>query len=130
MKKGDVFKLSYLISDSLYQSFVNTFNDRNPLHISDLYAQEKGFKTRVMHGNILGGFLSHFIGEGLPIKNVVLQSQEIKYMKPVYENTRLTLIAEIEDIYESVNTIEFKYHFLNEENNKIAKGKIQIGILT
>jgi len=129
MKKADVFNQSYVVSDVLYQSFTDLFNDKNPLHINDEYAKSNGFNAKVMHGNILCGFLSHFIGECLPIKNVVLQCQDIKFMKPVYMNDTLVLVAEVEDVYDSVNTIEFKYHFLNSENNKIAKGKIQIGVL-
>jgi acyl dehydratase len=38
------------------------------LHIDDDYARSKGFKQKVMHGNILCGFLSRFVGELLPVK--------------------------------------------------------------
>jgi 3-hydroxybutyryl-CoA dehydratase len=129
MNKGDVFTCSFKVSHDIYKGFIKTFNDRNPLHTDEKFAAGKGFKEKVMHGNILNGFLSFFIGECLPSKNVLIQTQEIKYLKPVYMNDQLTLCAEIEDVYESVNTIDFKYYFENQNKLKVAKGKIQIGLL-
>jgi 3-hydroxybutyryl-CoA dehydratase len=130
MNKGDVFTCSFKVSPDTYEGFISVFKDKNPLHTNDKFAVGKGFKEKVMHGNILNGFLSYFIGECLPIKDVLIQTQEIKFMKPVYVNDQLTLCAEIEDIYESVSTVEFKYYFENQDKVKVARGKIQIGLLT
>ena len=129
MNKGDIFKNKFKISKNIYDGFIKLFDDKNPLHTDEVFAQSKGFKSRVMHGNILGGFLSYFIGECLSTKNVIIHSQEIKYFKPVYLNELVSLNAEIIGIYKSVNVIEFKFYFENEQSNKIAKGKIQIGII-
>jgi 3-hydroxybutyryl-CoA dehydratase len=129
MQIGDKFNAEFLVNDEVYNGFINLFKDQNPLHTNKNFANEKGFDNKVMHGNILNGFLSFFIGECLPIKNVIIQRQEIKFIQPVFLNSKINLIAEIADIFESVNTIEFKYFFQNELNKKVASGKIQIGIL-
>jgi 3-hydroxybutyryl-CoA dehydratase len=128
-KKGDQFKLEFAVTQSVHSSFIQTFGDRNPLHTDEEFAKSKGFKGRVMHGNILGGFLSFFIGESLPLKNVIIHSQEIKYFNPVYMDDTVLFTAEVNDVYESVNTIEFKFIFENREKTRLAKGKIQIGII-
>jgi len=130
MNKGDLFTCTFKVSPDIYQGFISLFKDTNPLHTDEKFAVSKGFTSKVMHGNILNGFLSYFIGECLPVKDVLIQTQEIKYLKPVYMNDQLTLCAEIEDIYESVNTIDFKYYFENQDKVKVARGKIQIGLLT
>jgi 3-hydroxybutyryl-CoA dehydratase len=129
MKKGDLFSYKFLVSEETYQGFIHLFKDRNPLHTDAAFAVQKGFQAEVMHGNILNGFISWFVGEGLPDKNVIIQSQEIKYALPVYKNDELILQAEITDIFESVNMVEFKYYFQNSSGKKVAKGKIQIGII-
>ena len=129
MNKGDLFLHEFVITDKIYKSFIEIFNDENPLHTDNSFAKQKGFDSKVMHGNILGGFLSYFIGECLPLKNVIIHSQEIKYLNPVYLNDHLYFNAEISDIFESVNAIEFKFAFNNQSKQKIAKGKIQIGII-
>jgi acyl-CoA thioesterase FadM len=81
-----------------------------------------------MHGNILNGFVSYFIGECLPTKNVIIHSQEIQFKNAVYLNDELQFKSEIIGIYESVNAIEFKFDFKNKEGKTVAKGKIQIGL--
>ena len=129
MNKGDLFTCTFKVSPDIYQGFISLFKDTNPLHTDEKFAVSKGFTTKVMHGNILNGFLSYFIGECLPVKDVLIQTQEIKYLKPVYINEQLTLHAEIEEVYESVNTIEFKYFFENQDKVKVARGKIQLGLL-
>lgn len=129
MKKGDKFQYSFKITDETYNGFISIFNDKNPLHTSHDFATEKGFDSKVMHGNILNGFVSYFIGECLPIKNVVIQTQEIKYIKPTYLNDELLFSAEIIDVFESVKMVEIKFVFKNKKEAKVATGKINIGIL-
>jgi 3-hydroxybutyryl-CoA dehydratase len=129
MNKGDLFTQSFNVTSGIYEGFISVFSDMNPLHTDEKFAVGKGFNSRVMHGNILNGFLSYFIGECLPVKEVLIQTQEIKFLKPVYLNDVLTLHATIYDVYESVNTIDFKYFFENQDKIKVARGTIQIGLL-
>ena len=82
-----------------------------------------------MHGNILNGFISYFVGECLPTKRVIIHSQEIKFKNAVYVNDELFFKASVLGIYESVNAVEFKYEFRNLINKVVAKGNFQIGIL-
>ena len=81
-----------------------------------------------MHGNILNGFLSYFIGECLPTKDVIILSQQINYNKPVYLNDNLEFEAEVAEVYESVNVIKFKFLFKNSIGTIVAKGNFQIGL--
>lgn len=129
LKEGDIIEKIFTVSDEVYQGFISVFNDRNPLHTDEAYAIEKGFKSRVMHGNILGGFLSYLIGECLPEKNIIIHSQEIRYRRPVYLHDKLKLTAEVIQVSESVKTIEIKFQFENQDNVKVALGKIQIGYI-
>lgn len=126
---GAKFTHAFVVSDAVYSGFIQTFNDRNPYHVSDDAARAKGFAGKIMHGNILNGFLSYFIGECLPVKTVVIQSQEIKFHKPVYLNDTVTLNAEVADFHESVRTAEIIFSFTNQQNVKVARGKMFIGLL-
>lgn len=129
LHKGDSFTRQFVVSPSVYDGFMQTFNDRNPYHVSDATAQAAGFAGKIMHGNILNGFLSYFVGECLPVKTVVIQSQEIKFHKPVYLNDTVTLHAEVADFHESVRTAVITFHFLNQNNIKVAKGRLLVGLL-
>jgi len=126
---GDKFERRFVVSDEVYNGFIHIFADTNPLHTDEAFAQKKGFKGRVMHGNILNGFLSYFIGECLPDKNVIIHAQQIQFKNPVYLNDELLFQAQIINVSESVGAIEFKFTFKNADAKVVAKGEIQIGLL-
>jgi len=126
---SDTFTCSFLMTESLHLGFIGLFEDRNTLHVDDAFAITKGFKGKVMHGNILGGFLSYFIGECLPTKDVIIHSQEIQYKHAVYLNDILTFEAKVCGVHESVKSVEFKFVLRNGECKIVSKGIFQIGLL-
>lgn len=126
MKIGDRFQSQFLVTPEIYEGFISLFNDRNPLHVDTAFARKAGFKDRVMHGNILGGFLSHFVGELLPLKEVALVSQNIRFRNPVYLNDRLELRMLVSAVSEATNILEFQFEFLKEDGVKSATGALQI----
>jgi len=130
MQEGSKYIHHFTVTRQVYEHFIAMSGDRNPLHTDAPFARSRGFKDVVMHGNILNGFVSYFIGECLPVKNVVIHAQGIKYPLPVYMDDELEFNAEITGFYESVNTYEFKFFFRNAAGKKVAKGDIQIGLLT
>ena len=129
LSKGVRITHIFLVSESVYTGFMSTFADRNPYHVDDEIARAKGFKRRIMHGNILCGFLSYFVGQCLPTSNVVIQSETIAFHKPVYLGDELSFEAEVTDFFESVNTAEIRFQFVNQSGAKVAKGNLSIGLL-
>lgn len=129
MKVGESIGHSFAVTDKIYQGFIDIFDDRNPMHVNDQYAIDQGYKSAILHGNILNGFLSYFVGECLPQKNVVIISQKISYHNPFFVGDQLRLEAKLKDMIESVNVQIFKYVFKNEADKLIAKGEIQVKIL-
>ena len=129
LKPGDAFTRDFAVTAEVHSGFVALFGDRNPLHVDPAFARGKGFASEVMHGNILNGFLSFFVGECLPIKNVILQSQEIQYRKPVYLGETLTLRAEVVDVSPAVGSAGLRFTFVDRSGQKVANGKLQLGVL-
>lgn len=127
MITGNKYHHDFKVSEEVYAGFLDTFHDHNSLHTNKEFAVSKGFQDIVMHGNILNGFLSYFIGQLLPSEHVIIMQQEISFHLPVYLNDVLSFSAIIVGIYESVGGIEFKFDFKNATGKKVAKGKILIG---
>src|SRR5689334_7965499 len=94
------FSHYFTVDKKVYSVFIDTFKDRNPLHVDTDYARKKGFQEKVMHGAILTGFLSYFIGEAWPEKNVIVHSYNIQYVSPVYLDDQLHFKASIVDFSE------------------------------
>lgn len=130
---NQTYEEEFCVSEETYNGSIQLFQDKNPLHTDEAFAVSMGFKGKVMHGNILNGFISYFVGECLPAKNVIIHTQEIQFKNPVYLNDILHFKACVTGIFESVNAVEFKFEFCKPlELNKykvVAKGKFQIGIL-
>ncbi len=129
MKQGDSFLKEYVVTNEVYTGFREIFSDHNPLHTDKAFAKEHGMPEVVMHGNILNGFLSNFIGEALPVKNVVIHTQSINFYKPVFLNDVLTLHAEIAEVHEAVKTYLFKFIFRKPSGERVSKGTVQIGLI-
>ena len=132
VSQSSTIRHSYKITQEVYDSFQRCSNDLNPLHTDQAYAIDKGFQGCVMYGNILNAFISHFVGMLLPVKEVMIQSQDIFFHKPVYLNDNIQLEATVEQVSEAVNVIIYKLKFrryIEDKVELVAKGHVQIGLL-
>ena len=120
------FQNEFEITSDIYLGFKAAYKDFNPIHVDVDLAKSYGFEDKVMYGNILNGFLSYFVGEMLPDKNVMIISQSINYHNPFFLNNKLTLKAIVVDIHTTFKILDIKYIFMNQDQLKIAKGKIQV----
>ncbi|MFO0587263.1 MAG: MaoC/PaaZ C-terminal domain-containing protein [Polyangiaceae bacterium] len=119
----------YSITDSVYQCLVGPFGDVSPLHVDDAYAKERGFEGRVMHGAILNGFLSHFVGVHFPGKPAILQSVNIQYKSPSFLGDSVRIDAKVAQKVEAVRAIVLEVTFTNTARSKVvAKAKVQVGV--
>jgi acyl dehydratase len=125
--------VKYEVSPEIYYSFQRVSSDYNPLHTDEAYATAHGFASRVMYGNILNAFVSHFVGMTLPTRDVIIQSQDLNYHKPVYLHDRLELQYALDSYSEAANSITFKLKFYKQTEAKpqlVAKGHVSVGLLT
>jgi 3-hydroxybutyryl-CoA dehydratase len=128
IKKGDTFKERFKITEDLRNGFIELFSARAPIHTDANFAKKRKYKSYLIHGNVLSGFISHFVDECLPDKNVMCYAQNIKFNNPVYVNDELLFQAEVKDVHESVNIAEIEFTFENDEKVLVAKGNLMVGI--
>lgn len=123
---------TYKVTPDVYYNFQCCSNDLNPLHTDMEYVSSKGFPGLVMYGNILNAFVSHFVGMLLPSREVMIQSQDISFHKPVFLNDEILLEAGIDAVSEAVNIVRYKFKFRRIGDGKqelVAKGHVQVGLL-
>ena len=128
IKEGDKFVHEFRITPEISDLFIKLSQDKNPLHIDDNFSISKGFKSKVIHGNIQNCFLSYFVGEIFPIKEVVILSQSIRFKNPVYENDILFFDSKIVNFVESIQVYEFKFKFQNL-NSIVSQGNLMIKVI-
>jgi 3-hydroxybutyryl-CoA dehydratase len=125
---GQSWNHEWVISKTLVQNFLTLSKDYNPIHTSSSHAKSKGYEDKIVHGNILSCFISYFIGELLPLKDVVIIGQKIKYKNAFYINDVIKLNAIITKYSSSVKFAQFEFNFIKNDL-QIASGNIQIKIL-
>lgn len=132
VEKSQAIEVTYHVTPDIYFGFQRISSDYNPLHTDEAFAKSKGFPERVMYGNILNGFVSHFVGMALPSRDVMIQTQDIQFRKPVYLNDTILLKSEIETVSDAVEIINYKlkfYRVAEPKNVLVASGHVQIGTL-
>jgi 3-hydroxybutyryl-CoA dehydratase len=126
---GMVAEENYLISSKIYEGFLSTFEDYSPIHIDENEAHERGFAGRVMHGAILNGFLSHFVGMTLPGAESLLLSADIRYLSPSYLGDKIRLRGEIMQKLDTHRVIVLNAQFTNLTRDVLAaSGRVQVKI--
>jgi acyl dehydratase len=74
----------YTISPVVYARFMEAFEDVSPIHVDEAYARKRGFKGKVVHGAILNGFVSNFVGVHFPGRRALLLSVDLRFAHPSY----------------------------------------------
>ncbi len=120
----------YVISEEIYLAFIKGFKDTNSLHTDDIYAKNHGFNQKVMHGAILNGFLSHYIGITFPGKSAFLLSTDMGYTHPSYLNDEITIESKVIQKVDSQHIIVVAFKFFNQTQKQfVGRAKSQIRIL-
>jgi len=76
--EGQRETLDYALTPAVYQHFLDAFQDVSPIHVDEGYAKARGFAGRVMHGSLLNGFVSHFIGTWFPGRYSLLLGVDLR----------------------------------------------------
>lgn len=132
VEKSQTLEMTYHVTQEVYDAFQKCSNDFNPLHTDKEFATGKGFPECVMYGNILNAFVSHFVGMALPSPDVMIQTQDIQFRKPVWLGNEITIKACPEKVSAAVEIVNFKLKFYRsnaEKSELVATGHVQIGML-
>jgi 3-hydroxybutyryl-CoA dehydratase len=127
-KAGMIFKHAIKITDEVMREFADISGDYNKLHTDAEFCRNKGYKERVAYGNILGMLISALVGMKLPTENVMIISESIAFIKPVYVNDTVVLYAEAVNISPAVSIVDFSLSFTNQDKAKVGQGKLQIKV--
>jgi len=129
VRVGHTASQDYAITPAVYEAFLGAFDDRSPVHVDEGYARAAGFEGRVMHGAILNGFLSHFIGMRFPGARALLLSADIRYTQPSFLGDRIRLTATVTQKVESQRVLALNVAFHNETRGAtVARGRVQVGL--
>ena len=84
-----------------------------------------------MHGAILNGFLSHFVGMHFPGVRALLQSVELRFLRPCYlwDHLKLELkVVQKSNVGGGVLLTNVAFRNVTRGNAVAANGRVQIGL--
>ena len=90
--------ISQTITDADVKLFSDVSGDKNPVHISDEYAEKSRYKKRIAHGLMSASYFSAIFGTKLPGPGCVYVSQSLKFTRPVYIGDTVTATVVIKSI--------------------------------
>ncbi len=119
----------YIITPEVYQGFLDTFHDHSPVHVDEHFAKAQGFQGRVMHGTILNGFVSHFVGMHFPGRFSLVLSVDLRFSNPSYLGDSIHVEMVVSQKLDARNIIVLNATLSNITRNWLAaRGRIQVMI--
>lgn len=120
---------SIKVTNEKMEDFLRISGDNNPLHNDFEYAKSKGFQDRLVYGMLTSSFFSTLVGEYLPGKYCILHGIDIQFFNPVYIDNILTISGKVNYINEAYKQLEIKAVIINQDNTKISKATIKVGVM-
>ncbi len=80
---GQIETLSKTVSASDVVGFAEISGDRNPIHLSEHFAAQTPFGTRIAHGLYTASLISAVLGTRLPGPGAIYISQTLNFRAPV-----------------------------------------------
>jgi 3-hydroxybutyryl-CoA dehydratase len=120
---GDSASFSKTIAESDVYLYAGVTGDLNPAHINEEYAKKTFFKTRIVHGMLLGGLISTVIAIKLPGPGTIYVRQELNWLAPVLMGDTVTATVEVSGIDREKNRVKMKTICTNQKGITVLDGE-------
>ena len=98
LKVGMSESISKTISEYDVYGYAGIVGDFNSVHINKQKASESKYGQRIVHGMLVGSFISAVLGTKLPGEGTIYLEQNLKFKQPVYFEDTITAIVTVSEI--------------------------------
>jgi 3-hydroxybutyryl-CoA dehydratase len=123
LNAGDAAAFSKTVSESDVYLFAGVTGDLNPAHINEEYARNTFFKTRIVHGMLLGGFVSAVVANKLPGPGTIYIRQELNFIAPVHMGDTITAQVEVKEVVPGKNRVVLRTTCVNQDRALVLDGE-------
>jgi 3-hydroxybutyryl-CoA dehydratase len=128
IKEGQQASFRTRIDRASVEAFAALTGDISPLHMDDEFAVGRGFDRRVVHGALLGGYVSRLVGVFLPGRNGLLQSMRLKFLKPAYVGDEIEVIGVVTQVSHAVSAMVADVAINRVvDGERLVTGQVQTG---
>jgi acyl dehydratase len=126
MKVGDQRSYERIISKEEVAKFGELTKDMNDAHFNEDYAKTTIFKKPIVHGMFIGSLFSKIFGMDYPGEGTIYCSQSLKFLKPVYPDTKLLVLVTVKEIINEKNRVIFRTEIFDENNECMLTGEAML----
>jgi 3-hydroxybutyryl-CoA dehydratase len=111
------------VSPEDVREFSELSGDRAPLHIDHEFATKHGFEGTVVHGALLGSYVSQLVGMFLPGPLSVMERMDLGFRRPCIAPCELHLRAKVRQVSEAVASVVMDVTVSDADGQVFASGK-------
>ncbi|MDE6759411.1 MAG: MaoC family dehydratase [Lachnospiraceae bacterium] len=126
LKVGQYYEKEFIVTEDIGAEFARISKDFNPIHLDECIARKSRFNQKIVHGMLLGSYISGIIGNEFPGEGSVYLNQEFSFRRPVYYNVPIIVKVEIIEIDLAKKHIMLETVCMNGEKDILIKGKALI----
>jgi 3-hydroxybutyryl-CoA dehydratase len=119
------YEEEFFIDDEMVKNFAQLTGDFNPLHTDDDFVKKTKFEKRIAHGGILFGLFSRILGTKFPGGGTVYIYQNMKFLSPVYPNSRVKVIIKVKELLPKLSVV-LQQEIWNSSGELICEGEAKI----
>lgn len=98
LKVGDIGFVEKTITETDLYIYAGITGDFSWLHVNEVRAQQGHFKTRIVHGMLLGGLISNVVGNQMPGAGTIYENQSLHFVRPCHINDTIRAQTEVMDL--------------------------------
>ncbi len=98
IKLGDSASFSKTVTETDVYNFAGIVGDFNPAHVDEDSSSRGMFGKRVVHGMLVGSFISTVLGMYLPGPGTIYLEQNLNFVKPVFFGDTITAKVIVSDV--------------------------------
>lgn len=98
----------HTITEKDIELFAEVSGDRNPLHLDEDYARQTPFGQRIAHGALTASYISGILGNNLPGPGAVFVGLNMRFRRPVFIGSEVTVRVEVTELQERGNKVTLK----------------------
>ena len=105
---GMTHQTEHVITEKDIELFAEVSGDRNPLHMDEEFAKQTPFGQRIAHGALTASYISGILGNDLPGPGSIFVGLNMRFRRPVYIGSHVTVKVEVTEMKERGNRVTLK----------------------
>lgn len=119
----DFYEEAIYVDEESVITYADLTGDHNPIHENELYAKQTIFQNRIVHGMLLGGYISKILGTDFPGEGCIYLKQEMTFLKPIYIGEYITIRVEVLEKNVHKNRVTLLTQCFNKRGEKCVDGR-------